>query len=153
MYSTFAMSVNLTSSFEFRYVSKYNNYHNSTTGRLFTRPPPPLPPTPMNDLTVPRRYFFCGSFLFFSDLCFLCLCAPLFICALWQPAGKGLTSWLLVVVPNCKFITFQLVSWVRCGTWLYWFLIFEPLLTLTIYEEAQFDFYRGWELRIQSSLH
>ena len=23
-----------------------------------------------------------------------------------------------------------LVSWVRCGTWLYWFLIFAPLLTL-----------------------
>ena len=33
-------------------------------------------------------------------LCFcsvLCL-LRLFICALWSPAGKGLTSWLLVVV-------------------------------------------------------
>ena len=28
----------------------------------------------------------------------LCLCAPLFICALWSPAGKGLTSWLSFVV-------------------------------------------------------
>ena len=27
-----------------------------------------------------------------SDLCLLCLCARLFICALWSPAGKGLTS-------------------------------------------------------------
>ena len=27
-------------------------------------------------------------------LCLLCLCVHLFICALWSPAGKGLTSWL-----------------------------------------------------------
>ena len=27
------------------------------------------------------------------------LCASLFICALWSPAGKGLTSWLSFVVP------------------------------------------------------
>ena len=25
-------------------------------------------------------------------LCLLCLCVRLFICALWSPAGKGLTS-------------------------------------------------------------
>ena len=39
--------------------------------------------------------------LFFSVLCLLCLCARLFICALWSPAGKGLPSWLLFVV--CHF--------------------------------------------------
>ena len=33
-----------------------------------------------------------------SVLCLLCLCACLFICALWSPAGKGLTSWLSFVV-------------------------------------------------------
>ena len=33
-----------------------------------------------------------------SVLCLLCLCARLFICALWSPAGKGLTSWLSFVV-------------------------------------------------------
>ena len=38
------------------------------------------------------------------------------ICALWPPAGKGLTSWLSFVVSNCEFVTFPLVSWVRCGT-------------------------------------
>ena len=65
-----------------------------------------------------------------SVLCLLCLCARLFICALWSPAGKGLTSWLSFVVSNCEFVTFPLVSWVWCGTWLYWFLIFAPLLTL-----------------------
>ena len=48
--------------------------------------------------------------LCFSVLCMLCLCARLFICALWSPAGKGLTSWLSFVVSNCEFVTFPLVS-------------------------------------------
>ena len=52
----------------------------------------------------------------FSVLCLLCLCARLFICALWSPAGKELTFWLSFVVSNCEFVTFPLVSWVRCGT-------------------------------------
>ena len=46
----------------------------------------------------------------FSVLCLLCLCAHLFICALWSPAGKGLTAWISFVVSNCKFVTFPLVS-------------------------------------------
>ena len=62
--------------------------------------------------------FFC----FYSVLCLQCLCARLFICALWSPAGKGLTSWLSFVVSNCECVTFPLVSWVGCGTWLYRFL-------------------------------
>ena len=41
----------------------------------------------------------------FSVLCLLCLCVRLFICALWSPAGKGLTSWLSFVVSNCEFDT------------------------------------------------
>ena len=53
-------------------------------------------------------------------LCFLCLVflmlLRLFIAALWSPAGKGLTSWLLLVM----FIVFLLLShvvfWERCGT-------------------------------------
>ena len=40
----------------------------------------------------------------------------LFIAAFWSSAGKGLTSWLLLVM----FIVFLLLphvaSWVRCGT-------------------------------------
>ena len=36
--------------------------------------------------------------LYFSALCLLCICMRLFICALWSPAGKGLTSWLSFVV-------------------------------------------------------
>ena len=70
--------------------------------------------------------------LWFSVLCLLCPCDRLFICALWSPAGKGLTSWLSFVVFNCEFVTFPLVSCVRCGTWLYRFLNFAPLLTLIV---------------------
>ena len=43
-------------------------------------------------------------------MCLLCLCTRLFICALWSPAGKGLTSWLSFVVSFCDFVTFPLVS-------------------------------------------
>ena len=43
---------------------------------------------------------------FCSVLCLLCLCACMFICALWSPARKGLTSWLSFVVSNCEFVTF-----------------------------------------------
>ena len=53
---------------------------------------------------------------FFSVLRLLCLCAHLFMCALWSPAEKGLTSLLLFVVSHCEFVTFPLVSWVRLGT-------------------------------------
>ena len=37
---------------------------------------------------------------FCSVLCLLCLCARLFVCALWSPAGGGggLASWLSFVV-------------------------------------------------------
>ena len=52
----------------------------------------------------------------FSVLYLFCLCALLFISALWSPAGKGLTSWLSFVVSNCEIVTFPLVSWVRRGT-------------------------------------
>ena len=70
--------------------------------------------------------------LCFSVLCLLCPCTGLFICALWSPAGEGLTSWLLFVVSYCEFVTFPLVSWIMCGTSLYQFLIFAPLLTLIV---------------------
>ena len=51
---------------------------------------------------------------FFSILCLLCLCARLFICALWSPSGKGMTSWFSFVVSSCELVTFPLVSRVRC---------------------------------------
>ena len=72
-----------------------------------------------------------------DHLCYLCLVllyfnhARLFVDALWSPAGKGLTSWLSFVMPNCDVVTFPLVSWVTRGAGLYRFLIFAIFLTLT----------------------
>ena len=54
--------------------------------------------------------------MFFFVLCLLCICARLFIGALWSPAVKGLTSWLSFVEYNCEFVTFPSVAWVSCGT-------------------------------------
>ena len=73
----------------------------------------------------------------FSVLCLLCLCARMFICTLWSPAGKGLNPWLSFVVSNYEFVTFPLVSWVRYGTWLYRFLIFAPLLILKLFKNSK----------------
>ena len=97
--------------------------------------------TPLNPFKPSSKIFywpfqggtsFVDLLCFCSVLCLLCLCARLFNCALWSPAGKGLTSWLLFVVSNCEFVTFPLIYWVGCGTWLYRFLIFAPLLTLNL---------------------
>ena len=54
--------------------------------------------------------------MFLFCLVFVCICARLFICALWSPAGKGLTSWLSFVVSNCEIVTFPLVCGIGCGT-------------------------------------
>ena len=73
-------------------------------------------------LSPPVKYFTDRSkavflfWVFYVFFCLLRLCERLFICALRSPAGKGLTSWLSFVVSNCEFVTFSLVSWVRCGT-------------------------------------
>ena len=53
-------------------------------------------------------------------LCYLCLVfvmlSRLFIAALWSPEGKGLTSWLLLVMFIVILLLSQLVSLDRCGT-------------------------------------
>ena len=41
--------------------------------------------------------------MFLFCLVFAMFCARLFICALWSPAGKGLTSWLSFVVSSVSF--------------------------------------------------
>ena len=63
-----------------------------------------------------------------SCVCYV-LCASVYMCfadTCWERAD------LLALVCGvfCEFVTFPLVSWVRCGTWLYRFLIFATLLTL-----------------------
>ena len=45
---------------------------------------------------------------FCSVLCLLCLCAHLFIYALWSSAGKGLTSWISFVVSS---VSLSLSHW------------------------------------------
>ena len=55
-----------------------------------------------------------------DHLCYFCLVllcfhAYLFVDALWSPAGRELTSWLLFVMSNYDVVTFPLVSSVRCG--------------------------------------
>ena len=77
-------------------------------------------------------------------LCLLCICMRLFICALWSPAGKRLTSWLSFVVSNCKFVTSPSVCCVRFSTWLYRFLIFAPLLTFQDHPYVLFSPYYFW---------
>ena len=62
-----------------------------------------------------------------SCVCYV-LCTSVYMCFVvtcWERAD------LLALVCGvfCEFVTFPLVSWVRCGTWLYRFLIFAPLLT------------------------
>ena len=77
--------------------SSYFDFISLTYGRGTPPPPPPIPTPAYFDFALRH--------------------APgLFICALWSPAGKGLTFWLSFVVSNCEFVTFPLVSWVRCGT-------------------------------------
>ena len=77
---------------------------------------------------------FQGGTSFVDPLCFFSVCVCSTFCAsvcvcLVVACWEGLASWLSFVVSICEFITFPLVSWVKCGTWLYHFLIFTPLLT------------------------
>ena len=59
------------------------------------------------------------------------LCASVYMCFVvtcWERAD------LLALVCDvyCEFVTFPLVSWVRCGIRLYRFLIFATLLTFML---------------------
>ena len=71
-----------------------------------------------------------------DHLCYLCLVfvmlSCLFIAALWSPEGKGLASWLLFMMFIVILLLSHLVSWDRCGTWLYRFLILAVFLTFVI---------------------
>ena len=64
--------------------------------------------------------------LCFSVLCLLCFCMRLFICALWSPAGKGLTSWLSFVVSSCE-LTLSHQVW-------YFIVSIADLCTLTYFK-------------------
>ena len=62
----------------------------------------------------------------FFCICILCL----FLAALWSPAGKELTSWLSCMWCFLVFLSLShMLSWIRCGIWLYQFLILPVFLT------------------------
>ena len=67
-------------------------------------------------------------------LCYLCLVfvmlSRLLIAALWSPEGKGLTSLLLFVMCIVILLLSLLVSWDRCSTSLYRFLILIVFLSI-----------------------
>ena len=82
--------------------------------------------------------FFILFVLFCDYLCaFLCLVflmlSLLFIAALWSPAGKGLISWLLLVMFFAFLLFSHVVSWVSCGT-MYLIVSFPDLCRLTYFE-------------------
>ena len=71
-------------------------------------------------LTVPRRCFFCGSFLLFMFHFFLCYAVVSVPCRLVVPAGKGLACWLSCVLCFLAFLSLsKLVFRDRYSTWLY----------------------------------
>ena len=66
---------------------------------------------------------------FCSVLCLPCLCARLFACALWSPAGKGLTSWLSFVV---SIVSLSLSHSILGQVW-YLIVSIPDLCTLTYF--------------------
>ena len=72
------------------------------------------------------------------------LCTRLFICALWSPAGKGLTSWLLFVVSNCKFVTSH---WYPGQVW-YLIVSIPDLCTLTYLDKLHCQETALWSLNV-----
>ena len=110
----------------------------------------PIPPLHWRNFLCPRmvlmreraplKYFYWPfqggtSFvdhLWFCVLCFLCFRVHSLLPSRWSPAWKGLTSWFLLVMFIVFLLLSHVVSWVRCGTWLYRFLIFAVFLTSII---------------------
>ena len=71
------------------------------------------------DRDLPRRYFFCRPFMFlFCLVCAVSLCASVYLllCGRLLGGGGGADLLALVCGVYCEFVTFPLVSWVRCGT-------------------------------------
>ena len=62
----------------------------------------------------------------------------LFICALWSPAGKGLTSWLSFVVSSCEFCYFLIGI---LGQVWYLLVSIPDLCTLTYFKNEKNENY------------
>ena len=112
--------MNMSTFFEIKYMNELSFFFHcqvydwgwfQNTGLYTNTKITPSSPPPPRDRTT------CFSSVY---MCFVVTC--------WERAD------LLALVCGvfCEFVTFPLVSWVRCGTWLYRFLIFAPLLTFII---------------------
>ena len=64
-------------------------------------------------LTVPRRYFFVDHLCYFCCVFVMLLCASVYCCLVVTCKER---ADLLFVMSNFGFVTFPLVSWIRCGT-------------------------------------
>ena len=99
---------------------------------------------PLNRFKPSSKFFywpFQGGASFLDHLCYFCLVllcfhARLFVDALVSSARKELTSWFSFVMYKCDVVTFPLFSWVRCGAWLYRFLIFALFLTFVFWKNS-----------------
>ena len=70
--------------------------------------------------------------MFFSVLCLLCLCARLFMCALWSPAWKGLASWLSFARLWCLTVSLSFPIGILGQVW-YLIVSIPDLCTLTFF--------------------
>ena len=90
--------------------------------------------------------------------CYLChvffMLSRLFIAALWSPAWKWLTSWLLLFVMfNCFSSLSHMVFCARCGTRLYRFLIFAAFFfTFTFIDKCSICPYKTKDVAAFRSL-
>ena len=73
--------------------------------------------------------------MFLFCLVFAMFCARLFICALWSPAGKGLTSWLLFVVSS---VSLSLSHGILGQVW-YLIVSIPDLCNLTYFNKNAFQ--------------
>ena len=82
-------------------------------------------------LTVPRRYIFCGSYVFFVS-CVSHAFVSVHCCLVATCLERADLLALVGDVYCILFLLSHVVSLVRCGTWLYRFLIFAVFLTSII---------------------
>ena len=54
--------------------------------------------------------------VFFSHVFAMPLCASVYVCLVVTCWERTDLLALVCLVSNCEFVTFPLVSWVRCGT-------------------------------------
>ena len=87
------------------------------------------PSSKICSLTFPRRYVFCGSFVFLYVFCLswfrVCLLLP-YGHLLGKDWTLGSYLWCLIVFLSLSHV----VSWVMCGAWFYQFLIFVAFIYL-----------------------